>query len=49
MDSLAYFRVTDLECSSLHCEENNLLKTDLVEGERIERKAERPLMPSIWE
>lgn len=44
MDSLAYFGVTHLDCSSLHCEDNNLLKGDLIAGRR---KAERPLMPSI--
>ena len=49
MEGPSYFCVTDLECSSLHCEDNNLLKAELVAGGRMERKAERPRMPSIWQ
>lgn len=49
MDKLVYFCVIYLECSSVHCEDNNLLKAGLVAGERIKRMTERPLMPCVWE
>lgn len=43
------FVLTYLECSSLHYEDSNLLKADLVAGGRIKRMTERPLMPCVWE